>query len=132
MKKSRFTVCYSFLFADEWFQNLLGYIFQSYKNSMQPNEQKSTLRQKVSICMKHFWQDCLWKTYHFNCFVYIVQNLLRQRDSMMPVQFIHGKFIQNKAVPCRCFFRTFCFSLNLTGTLNLTKIVHYHWSRMGK
>ena len=29
-------------------------------------------------------------------------------------------------------FRTFCFSLNLTGTLNLTKIVHYHWSRMGK
>ena len=27
----------------------------------------------------------------------------------------------------RCFFRTFCFSLNLTGTLNLTKIVHYHW-----
>jgi len=23
----------------------------------------------------------------------------------------------------------FCY---LTGTLNLTKIVHYHWSRMGK
>jgi len=29
-------------------------------------------------------------------------------------------------------FRTFCFSLNLTGMLNLTKIVHYHLSRMGK
>ena len=56
MKKSRFTVNYSFMFADEWFQNLLEYIFQSYRNSMQPNEQKSTLRQKVSICMKHFWQ----------------------------------------------------------------------------
>jgi len=24
------------------------------------------------------------------------------------------------------------FSLNLTGTMNLTKIVHYHLSRMGK
>jgi len=35
-------------------------------------------------------------------------------------------------IPRRCFFRTFCFSLNLTGTLNLTKIVHYHWSWMGK
>ena len=27
MKKSRFTVYYSFLFADEWFQNLLEYVF---------------------------------------------------------------------------------------------------------
>jgi len=33
--------------------------------------------------------------------------------------------------PLFCFL-TFCLSLNLTGTLNLSKIVHYHWSRMGK
>jgi len=35
-------------------------------------------------------------------------------------------------IPHLYCFRTFDFSLNLTGTLNLTKIVHYHWSRMGK
>ena len=30
------------------------------------------------------------------------------------------------------FYYAKCFSLNLTGMLNLTKTVHYHWSRMGK
>ena len=43
-----------------------------------------------------------------------------------------NKAVQRTAIShAIVFFRTFCFSLNLTGTLNLTKIVHYHWSRMG-
>jgi len=44
-----------------------------------------------------------------------------------------NKAVQRTAISTPLFFfRTFCFSLNLTGMLNLTKIVHYHWSRMGK
>jgi len=43
-----------------------------------------------------------------------------------------GTLAKKELQGSRCFFRTFCFSLNLTGTLNLTKCVHYHWSRMGK
>ena len=77
---------------------IFEYICQSYRNSMHKMNKKSTLLQKVSLCMKHFWQIFVWKTYHFNCFVYIVQNSLRQRDSKMLVQFIHEKFIQNKAI----------------------------------
>jgi len=40
--------------------------------------------------------------------------------------------LKDDYIPCCCFFSTFCFFLNLTGMLNLTKIVLYHWSRMGK
>ena len=37
-----------------------------------------------------------------------------------------NKAVQRTAIsPAIVFFKTFCFSLNLTGTLNLTKIIHY-------
>ena len=51
---------------------------------------------------------------------------------MYSVKQILPQYKQRTAISPPLFFRTFCFSLNLTGTLNLTKIVHYHWSRMGK
>ena len=34
-------------------------------------------------------------------------------------------------IPCCCFFVNILF-FSQPGMLNLTKIVHYHWSRMGK
>jgi len=43
-----------------------------------------------------------------------------------------SKAVQRTAISPPLYFLNICFSLNLTGTLNLTKIVHYHWSRMGK
>jgi len=42
------------------------------------------------------------------------------------------KYKQGSSKDGWLFFRTFCFSLNLTGMLNLTKVVHYYLSRMGK
>ena len=39
---------------------------------------------------------------------------------------MHSKW---RLYPLSFNFRTFCFTLNLTAKLNLTKIVHCHWSR---
>ena len=43
------------------------------------------------------------------------------------------KTVQRTAIsPAVVFLRTFCFSLNLTGMLNLTKIVHLPLVKNGK
>ena len=95
---------------------------------------------RVLIMLKSFSSD-QWEWSHFyqieahNTVINGVLMLLLETNRAIVNIKLLAKFDYNtiktrqskgRLYPRRCYFRTFCFSLNLTGTLNLTKSVHLY------